>query len=191
MALIGYFGINAVLISFAYILVFIVEKTFGLVSVMTLVELSDINNRTLRELSRECPGTFQHSMAVSNLATEAAHRIGANVQLVRAGALYHDIGKIDNPAFFTENQYGVNPHDTLTPAQSARIITRHVSDACAGPSASSSPRPCATSSPSIMAAAKPNTSIPWSAANTPTARSTRNHSPTRAPTRRRARHPSS
>ena len=119
--LIGYFGINAVLISFAYILVFIVEKTFGLVSVMTLVELSDINNR-------ECPGTFQHSMAVSNLATEAAHRIGANVQLVRAGALYHDIGKIDNPAFFTENQYGVNPHDTLTPAQSARIITRHVSD---------------------------------------------------------------
>lgn len=126
--LIGYFGINAVLISFAYILVFIVEKTFGLVSVMTLVELSDINNRTLRELSRECPGTFQHSMAVSNLATEAAHRIGANVQLVRAGALYHDIGKIDNPAFFTENQYGVNPHDTLTPAQSARIITRHVSD---------------------------------------------------------------
>lgn len=126
--LIGYFGINAVLISFAYILVFIVEKTFGLVSVMTLVELSDINNRTLRELSRECPGTFQHSMAVSNLAIEAAHRIGANVQLVRAGALYHDIGKIDNPAFFTENQYGVNPHDTLTPAQSARIITRHVSD---------------------------------------------------------------
>lgn len=126
--LIGYFGINAVLISFAYILIFIVEKTFGLVSVVTLVELSDINNSTLRELSRECPGTFQHSMAVSNLATEAAHRIGANVQLVRAGALYHDIGKIDNPAFFTENQYGVNPHDTLSPSQSARIIIRHVTD---------------------------------------------------------------
>lgn len=126
--LIGYFGINAVLISFAYILIFIIEKLFGMVSVVTLVELSDINNRILRELSRECPGTFQHSMAVSNLATEAAHRIGANVQLVRAGALYHDIGKIDNPAFFTENQHGVNPHDTLTPLQSAGIIIRHVND---------------------------------------------------------------
>ena len=126
--LIGYFGINAVLISFAYILIFIFEKLFGMVSVVTLVELSDINNKVLRELSQECPGTFQHSMAVSNLATEAAHRIGANVQLVRAGALYHDIGKIDNPAFFTENQHGVNPHDTLTPEQSAGIIIRHVTD---------------------------------------------------------------
>lgn len=126
--LIGFFGINAVLISFAYILIFIIEKVFGLVSVVTLVELSDINNKVLRELSTECPGTFQHSMAVSNLASEAAHRIGANVQLVRAGALYHDIGKIDNPAFFTENQYGVNPHDTLTPEQSAAIILRHVTD---------------------------------------------------------------
>ncbi len=126
--LIGYFGINTVLISFAYILIFIVEKLFGMVSVVTLVELSDINNKILRELSQECPGTFQHSMAVSNLATEAAHRIGANVQLVRAGALYHDIGKIDNPAFFTENQHGVNPHDTLNPMQSAGIIIRHVAD---------------------------------------------------------------
>lgn len=126
--LIGYFGINAVLISFAYILIFIIEKLFGMVSVVTLVELSDINNRILRELSQECPGTFQHSMAVSNLATEAAHRIGANVQLVRAGALYHDIGKIDNPAFFTENQHGANPHDALTPLQSAGIIIRHVTD---------------------------------------------------------------
>lgn len=126
--LIGYFGINAVLISFAYILIFIIEKLFGMVSVVTLVELSDINNKILRELSQECPGTFQHSMAVSNLATEAAHRIGANVQLVRAGALYHDIGKIDNPAFFTENQHGVNPHDSLTPIQSAGIIIRHVTD---------------------------------------------------------------
>lgn len=126
--LIGFFGVNAVLISFAYILIFVFEKLSGMVSVVTLVELSDINNSTLRELSQECPGTFQHSMAVSNLATEAAHRIGANVQLVRAGALYHDIGKIDNPAFFTENQYGVNPHDALTPHQSARIIIRHIAD---------------------------------------------------------------
>lgn len=126
--LIGFFGVNAVLISFAYILIFLFEKASGQVSLVTLVELSDINTRTLRELSRECPGTFQHSMAVSNLASEAAHRIGANVQLVRAGALYHDIGKIDNPAFFTENQYGVNPHDALTPEQSAGIIIRHVAD---------------------------------------------------------------
>lgn len=126
--LIGFFAVNAVLISFAYILIFVFEKLSGMVSVVTLVELCDINNATLRELSQECPGTFQHSMAVSNLATEAAHRIGANVQLVRAGALYHDIGKIDNPAFFTENQYGVNPHDALTPQQSARIIIRHITD---------------------------------------------------------------
>lgn len=124
----GYFAINAVLISFAYILIFIYEKLFGLTSTVTLVELSDINNPLLRELSRECPGTFQHSMAVSNLASEAAHKIGANMQLVRAGALYHDIGKIDNPAFFTENQYGINPHDTLSPQQSARIIVGHVRD---------------------------------------------------------------
>jgi hypothetical protein len=126
--LIGFFAINAVLISFAYILIFVIEKMFDMVSVVTLVELSDINNKVLRDLSSECPGTFQHCMAVSNLATEAAHRIGANVQVVRAGALYHDIGKIDNPAFFTENQHGVNPHDTLTPLQSARIIIRHVTD---------------------------------------------------------------
>lgn len=126
--LVGYFAINSVLISFAYILIFIIEKIFGMTSVVTLVELSDINNPLLRKLSQECPGTFQHSMAVSNLASEAAHRIGANVQLVRAGALYHDIGKIDNPAFFTENQYGINPHDALSPAQSARIIIGHVTD---------------------------------------------------------------
>ncbi len=124
----GFFAINAVFISFAYILVFIVEKIFGFTSRVTLVELSDINNPVLRELSEECPGTFQHSMAVSNLASAAAHRIGANVQLVRAGALYHDIGKINNPAFFTENQHGVNPHDALDPIQSARVVIGHVTD---------------------------------------------------------------
>ncbi|MDE6316564.1 MAG: HDIG domain-containing protein, partial [Muribaculaceae bacterium] len=86
------------------------------------------NNAVLLELSKECPGTFQHSMAVSNLASEAAMKLGANVQLVRAGALYHDIGKISNPAFFTENQHGVNPHDALDPEQSARIIVGHVTD---------------------------------------------------------------
>lgn len=122
------FGLNALLISFAYFLIFIFEKVFGFTSRVTLVELSDINNPILRELSEECPGTFQHSMAVSNLASAAAVRIGANVQLVRAGALYHDIGKINNPAFFTENQHGVNPHDVLDPVQSARIVINHVSD---------------------------------------------------------------
>ncbi len=124
----GYFGINAVLISFTYVLVFILEKLFGFVSSVTLVELSDVNNPVLRELSEECPGTFQHSMQVSNLASEAAHRIDANVQLVRTGALYHDIGKINNPAFFTENQHGVNPHDALNPIQSARIVINHITD---------------------------------------------------------------
>lgn len=127
-SMVGSFGINAVFTSFAYILVFIFEKMFGFTSRVTLVELSDINNPLLRELSEECPGTFQHSMAVSTLASAAAHRIGANVQLVRAGALYHDIGKISNPAFFTENQHGVNPHDALDPIQSARIVIGHVAD---------------------------------------------------------------
>ncbi|MCM1483746.1 MAG: HDIG domain-containing protein [Muribaculaceae bacterium] len=122
----GGFAINAVLISFAYVLIFIFEKIFGFTSRVTLVELSDINNPVLRELSEECPGTFQHSMAVSTLATAAARKIGANVQLVRAGALYHDIGKLSNPAFFTENQHGVNPHDGLDPRQSAAIVIGHV-----------------------------------------------------------------
>lgn len=124
----GFFGINAVLISFTYVLVFVIEKVFGFVSSVTLVELSDVNNPVLRELSEECPGTFQHSMQVSNLASDAAQRIGANVQLVRTGALYHDIGKINNPAFFTENQHGVNPHDALSPVQSARIVINHITD---------------------------------------------------------------
>lgn len=122
------FGVNAVLISFAYVLIFVFEKLFGFTSMVTLVELSDINNPVLRELSEECPGTFQHSMSVSSLASEAAVKIGANALLVRAGALYHDIGKIKNPAFFTENQYGVNPHDALSPEQSARIVISHVAD---------------------------------------------------------------
>lgn len=126
--LITYIVINAVLVSFAYVLMFIFEKVFGFISVVTLVELADINHPLLRQLSDECPGTFQHSMAVSNLASDAAARIGANVQLVRAGALYHDIGKLSNPAFFTENQSGVNPHEALPPEQSARIVINHVTD---------------------------------------------------------------
>ena len=125
---IGFVAINSVLTSFAYILLFVIEKVFGLISVVTLVELSDINNPLLRQLSEQCPGTFQHSMAVSNLAAEAASRLNANVQLVRAGALYHDIGKISNPAFFTENQRGINPHDALDPISSAEIVVSHVKD---------------------------------------------------------------
>lgn len=124
----GYIAINSVLTSFAYILIFVIEKLFGLISVVTLVELSDINSPLLRQLSEQCPGTFQHSMAVSNLAADAASRINANVQLVRAGALYHDIGKTKNPAFFTENQRGVNPHDSLDPVSSAEIVINHVKD---------------------------------------------------------------
>ncbi len=124
----GAFAINAVLISFAYFLIFLMEKLFGFTSRVSLVELADINHPLLRELSEECPGTFNHSMAVSNLASAAALAIGANVQLTRTGALYHDIGKINNPAFFTENQHGVNPHDALTPLQSARIVIGHVTD---------------------------------------------------------------
>ncbi len=122
------YAINCVVLSFAYILIFLIEKIFGFTSTVTLVELSDINTPVLRELSEACPGTFQHSLQVANLAAEAAHEIGANPQLARAGALYHDIGKIDNPAFFTENQNGVNPHDSLTPDQSARIVINHVTD---------------------------------------------------------------
>lgn len=126
--MVGYFAINLVLVNFAYIMIFIFEKAFGLISAVTLVELSDINNPLLRKLSEQCPGTFQHSMSVSNLASNAAARIGANEQLIRAGALYHDIGKTRNPAFFTENQYGVNPHDALNPEQSARVLHNHVYD---------------------------------------------------------------
>ena len=119
---------NALLVSIAYILMFAVERVFGFVSVVTLVELSDTNQPLLRQLSDVCPGTFQHAMAVSNLASDAARAMGANEQLVRAGALYHDIGKMTNPAFFTENQHGVNPHDALPPEQSARIVIDHVAD---------------------------------------------------------------
>lgn len=123
-----YFAINCIVLSFAYFGIFIIEKLFGFTSIVTLVELSDINNPLLRELSQHCPGTFQHSLQVANLAGEAAHEIGANIQLARAGALYHDIGKIENPAFFTENQTGINPHDALLPEQSAQIIINHVAD---------------------------------------------------------------
>ena len=123
-----YFIINGVLLLFAYPLLFLLEKTFGFTSNVTLVELSNINNDLLRSMSETVPGTFQHSMQVANLAAEAAIRIGAKSQLVRTGALYHDIGKMENPAFFTENQSGVNPHKNLSYEQSAQVVISHVTD---------------------------------------------------------------
>lgn len=124
-----YFIINGILLLFAYPLLFLLEKTFGFTSNVTLVELSNINNDLLRQMSETVPGTFQHSMQVANLAAEAAIRIGAKSQLVRTGALYHDIGKMENPAFFTENQSGgVNPHKNLNYEQSAQVVISHVTD---------------------------------------------------------------
>lgn len=124
--MVGIFAINAVTLSFAYIFIFIIEKIFGFSSTVTLVELSDINNPLLRRLAEEAPGTFQHSMQVSTLASEAARAVGANTQLVRTGALYHDVGKLVSPIFFTENQHGVNPHTGLDPEVSAQKIISHV-----------------------------------------------------------------
>ncbi|MGM9797236.1 MAG: HD family phosphohydrolase [Parabacteroides sp.] len=123
-----YFGINFILLMFTYVLVYILEKTFGYVSSITLVELSNINRPLLKKLSETCPGTFQHSLQVSILASEAAAKIGADAQLVRTGALYHDIGKMWNPVFFTENQTSVNPHNHLSFDQSAQIIISHVTE---------------------------------------------------------------
>lgn len=128
---IGAFAINCVVLSFSYFLILIIEKLFGFTSSVTLMELSDINNPLLRRLAEEAPGTFQHSMQVSTLATEAARAIGANTQLVRTGALYHDIGKLDSPIFFTENQHGINPHTGLDPEVSAQKIISHVTSGVA------------------------------------------------------------
>lgn len=123
-----YFGINGIMLLFTYPLLFALEKIFGFTSNVTLVELSNINHPLLRKMSEIAPGTFQHSLQMSNLAAEAANKIGANSQLVRTGALYHDIGKLENPAFFTENQSGVNPHKSLNYEQSAQVIIGHVAD---------------------------------------------------------------
>ena len=102
------------------------EKIFGLVSDVSLLELSDTNSKLLKELSDKAPGTFHHSLQVANLAEAAANQIGANAMLVRVGALYHDIGKMNNPTYFTENQItNVNPHDDLPPKESAKIIIDH------------------------------------------------------------------
>ena len=123
-----YFMINGIPLLFAYPLLFLLEKIFGFTSDVTLVELSNINNSLLREMSEVAPGTFQHSLQMANLAAAAANKIGGKSQLVRTGALYHDIGKMVNPAFFTENQSGVNPHKSLSYEQSAQVIISHITD---------------------------------------------------------------
>ena len=122
------FGLNAVALLFAYGLIFIIEKMFGFLSEVTLVELSNINSPLLMEFSEKCPGTFQHVLQVSNLAVEVAKKIGANALLVRTGALYHDLGKMVNPMYYTENQTGVNPLDELPYEEAAQVIISHVQE---------------------------------------------------------------
>jgi putative nucleotidyltransferase with HDIG domain len=121
------FMISSLGVLFAFPLIYLFEKIFGFVSDFTLLELCDLNNPLLRQLSQKIPGTFQHSLQVANLAEEACYRIGGNALLVRTGAMYHDIGKINNARFFTENQVGeVSPHEDLTSEESAKIIINHV-----------------------------------------------------------------
>ncbi|MFC6102690.1 HD family phosphohydrolase [Olivibacter domesticus] len=122
------FIVSVLLTLLAYPLIYAFERLFGITSDVTLMELTNTNSSLLRELSYKAPGTFQHSLQVANLAEAAIYRIGGNALLVRAGALYHDIGKMQNPQYFIENQTkGYNPHDGLTYEQSAQIIISHVS----------------------------------------------------------------
>ena len=123
----GFFFLNGMITLFAQPLIYIYEKMFGMVSDVSLLELSDTNSKLLKELSNKAPGTFHHSLQVANLAEASANEIGANAMLVRVGALYHDIGKMNNPTYFTENQVtSINPHDDLDPKESAGIIINHV-----------------------------------------------------------------
>lgn len=126
--IIFYLTINFIFLMFTYLMVYLIERVFGYISSISLVELSDINKPLLRQLSEVAPGTFQHSLNVSTLASEAIGEIGGDVRLVRSGALYHDIGKMKNPTYFTENQGANNPHDRLPYDQSAKIIIKHVTD---------------------------------------------------------------
>ena len=124
-----YYAANFVFLMFSYAMVYLFEGLFGYVSNIRLVELSDINKPLLRRLSEMAPGTFQHSLNVSILCAAAVDKIGGDIQLVRSGALYHDIGKMRNPGYFTENQSGdVNPHNALSYKESAKIIIKHVTD---------------------------------------------------------------
>ncbi|PCJ80435.1 MAG: hypothetical protein COA57_14985 [Flavobacteriales bacterium] len=122
----AWFGASAMLTLFAYPLMYVFEKLFGFLSDVSLMELADPNSKLLRELNENAPGTMQHSLQVANLSEEVVHQIGGNALLVRTGALYHDIGKMYNPAFFIENQQGFNPHDEISHEESANIIIKHV-----------------------------------------------------------------
>ena len=124
-----YLIVCGIVIFCCYPLLYLIEKFFGFISDITLIELSDMNKELLRRMSEVAPGTFQHSIQVGNLAAEIARKINANAQLVRTGALYHDIGKISNPIYFTENQSGgISPHDQLTSIESAQMIISHVTE---------------------------------------------------------------
>lgn len=132
MAPLGLFMLNGLLMLFVQPLIYIYERLFSLVSDVSLLELSDTNSNLLKELSDKAPGTFHHSLQVANLAEAAANEIGANTLLVRVGALYHDIGKLKAPMYFSENQTGIlSPHEELTPKQSAEVIINHVLDGIA------------------------------------------------------------
>jgi hypothetical protein len=121
------FAIGSVLVLLAYPLIYLTEKTFGFISDFKLLELCDLNQPLLRQLSQDVPGTFQHSLQVANLAEEVIYYIGGNTLLVRTGAMYHDIGKLYNPKYFTENQMnGFSPHIEMQPQESAKIIIDHV-----------------------------------------------------------------
>ena len=124
----NYICINGILLFCSYPLLYLIEKAFGFISNITLIELSDMNKTLLRKMSEVAPGTFQHSIQVGNLAAEIANKIGAKSQIVRTGALYHDIGKMMNPIYFTENQSGVNPHEKLGAIDSAQTIISHVTE---------------------------------------------------------------
>ena len=124
----NYIVINGMLLFCSYPLLYLIEKAFGFISNITLIELSDMNKALLRKMSEVAPGTFQHSIQVGNLAAEIANKIDAKSQLVRTGALYHDIGKMMNPIYFTENQSGVNPHEKLGAIDSAQMIISHVTE---------------------------------------------------------------
>lgn len=119
-------GVSGVLLLFVYPLLYVIERLFGFTSSVTLIELSNSNNALIQKMAKEAQGTFVHSMQVANLAAEVANKLNANVQLVRTGALYHDIGKMENPGYFTENQGPLNPHDQLSEEESARVIIAHV-----------------------------------------------------------------
>ena len=124
----NYIAINGMLLFCSYPLLYLIEKAFGFTSNITLIELSDMNKELLRKMSEVAPGTFQHSIQVGNLAAEIANKIGGKSQLVRTGALYHDIGKIANSIYFTENQSGVNPHEKMSSIDSAQMIISHVTE---------------------------------------------------------------